>query len=288
MYMNIAFDKVCHKGSILSQSARFVYLCLCKHADNTNQSCFPSLNRIAQIVGKSISTIKRAVRELCGCGAIKRTPRYRKDGGQTSNLYEIVEYDFVIPAELPDNKEKEAPDNKAGTEIQNSYITKSTLAENISFSVSDTKAQTKCTEEEKASASISNAAEQAEKIQGISQENEESKPLHIKSENNSLNPTNGMNENMEEAEQIYIEENKIQEDRTDQARIKAAMFPENKDNQISNIKPDNEPMKQKCKFIKDISIKRTFARLIKTPVFHIIAACKTRFSTKSEPGGGHR
>lgn len=94
MYMNEAFDSICFKGSIVSQSARFVYLCLCKHADNTNQTCFPSLNRIAQIVGKSISTIKRAMRELCKYGAVERTPRYRKDGGQTSNLYKIVPCSF--------------------------------------------------------------------------------------------------------------------------------------------------------------------------------------------------
>ena len=94
MYMNEAFDSICFKGSIVSQSARFVYLCLCKHADNTNQTCFPSLNRIAQIVGKSISTIKRAMRELCKYGAVERTPRFRKDGGQTSNLYKIVPCSF--------------------------------------------------------------------------------------------------------------------------------------------------------------------------------------------------
>ncbi|WES36644.1 helix-turn-helix domain-containing protein [Ruminiclostridium papyrosolvens DSM 2782] len=43
---------------MLSQSARFVHLCLCKHGDNTNQTCFPSLNRIAQIVGKHQIYIK--------------------------------------------------------------------------------------------------------------------------------------------------------------------------------------------------------------------------------------
>ena len=94
MYMNEAFDSICFKGSIVSQSARFVYLCLCKHADNTNQTCFPSLNRIAQVVGKSLSTIKRAMRELCKYGAVERTPRFRKDGGQTSNLYKIVPCSF--------------------------------------------------------------------------------------------------------------------------------------------------------------------------------------------------
>ena len=92
--MNSAFDSVCFKGSVVSQSARFVYLCLCKHADNTNQTCFPSLNRIAEIVGKSLSTIKRAIRELCKYGVIERAPRFRKDGGQTSNLYKIKDCTF--------------------------------------------------------------------------------------------------------------------------------------------------------------------------------------------------
>lgn len=123
MYMNAAFDNVCFKGSVVSQSARFVYLCLCKHADNTNQTCFPSLNRIAEIVGKSISTIKRAVRELCKFGAIERTPRFRKDGGQTSNLYKIKECDFNVCIEK--------------TEIEYETISfEENDKENISFPVS--------------------------------------------------------------------------------------------------------------------------------------------------------
>lgn len=125
MYMNEAFDSICFKGSIVSQSARFVYLCLCKHADNTNQTCFPSLNRIAQIVGKSISTIKRAMRELCKYGAVERTPRFRKDGGQTSNLYKIV----------PCNFEEIAKSEAENTAVQDQLGMCEILQEDISFSV---------------------------------------------------------------------------------------------------------------------------------------------------------
>jgi hypothetical protein len=82
-------------------------------------------------VGKSISTIKRAVRELCHYGAIKRAPRFRKDGGQTSNLYEIVECDF----EKLIKKEREAK-NKANykyeVELQYQDIKKTTTFECIS------------------------------------------------------------------------------------------------------------------------------------------------------------
>ena len=127
MYMNEAFDSICFKGSIVSQSARFVYLCLCKHADNTNQTCFPSLNRIAQIVGKSISTIKRAMRELCKYGAVERTPRFRKDGGQTSNLYKIVPCSF-----------EEVTKSEAGNIAEQDQIEiYETLPDNISYSVSE-------------------------------------------------------------------------------------------------------------------------------------------------------
>ena len=116
MYMNAAFDNVCFKGSVVSQSARFVYLCLCKHADNTHQTCFPSLKRIAEIVGRSISTIKRAVRELCKYGAIERAPRYRKDGGQTSNLYKIAECSFD---EITEDEEKTSKDELiTGQEVE--------------------------------------------------------------------------------------------------------------------------------------------------------------------------
>lgn len=116
MYMNAAFDNVCFEGSVVSQSARFVYLCLCKHADNTHQTCFPSLKRIAEIVGRSISTIKRAVRELCKYGAIERAPRYRKDGGQTSNLYKIAECRFE---EITDDEEKTSKDELiTGQEVE--------------------------------------------------------------------------------------------------------------------------------------------------------------------------
>ncbi len=125
MYMNEAFDSICFKGSIVSQSARFVYLCLCKHADNTNQTCFPSLNRIAQIVGKSISTIKRAMRELCKYGAVERTPRFRKDGGQTSNLYKIVQCNF----------EEISKSEVKNTVEQDQFKICETLPDDISYSV---------------------------------------------------------------------------------------------------------------------------------------------------------
>ena len=339
MYMNAAFDKVCFKGSVVSQSARFVYLCLCKHADNTKQTCFPSLNRIAQIVGKSISTIKRAVRELCRYGAIKRAPRFRKDGGQTSNLYEIVECDFDKLVEIPnkevDKYDKEAKNidnyksevepqhlyikkhttiddtsfsvsdiqtknsctgevkatkvmlqNKSNTEPPNQDITTDTSAEDILLEVSDKKAVSTCTGEEKEATQKSSTAELQEEINDINKK-DKSKSLHNKSENNSVNPINGMNEKVDEAEQLYINEKAKQEVHQDQLEIKVYPPSESSGNQTDNTKLDYEPFKTNYNYFKALSSKKLFAKMIKQ-ISNVISACKSRFSSKNELGGGQQ
>ena len=280
MYMNTAFDNVCFKGSVVSQSARFVYLCLCKHADNTNQTCFPSLSRIAQIVGKSISTIKRAVRELCRYGAIKRAPRFRKDGGQTSNLYEIVECDFEKLVEIPDNTEekkaKSIVKNIAEVELENQDTMINTDADDILYSVSGTKALNQCTNKEKDTIQKDNAAEQADP-NSISQ-NEESKSLHIASENNSVNPINVINENVDEAEQIYINEKEEHEVHQDQLEMIVNPTLKNSKHTYST-KLDNKLIKTNSDYLNALSIKKPFKKVIK-PITYIISACKSRFSIK--------
>jgi len=137
MYMNIAFDNVCFKGSIVSPSARFVYMCLCKHADSALQTCFPSITRIAEIVGKSISTVKRAVRELCKYGAIERNPRFRKDGGQTSNLYKVKQVDLDSLTKVPENSTNEETEPEQ-------MESQDTVTNNISFSESITHNEPAC------------------------------------------------------------------------------------------------------------------------------------------------
>ena len=334
MYMNTAFDKVCFKGSVVSQSARFVYLCLCKHADNTKQTCFPSLNRIAQIVGKSISTIKRAVRELCRYGAIKRAPRFRKDGGQTSNLYEIVECDFEKLVEVPDNKEereakntanyksevelqhqditqdttiddisfsvsdiqaensctvegnetKEIGENKSNTEPQNKDITTDTSAEGIIFTVSEIKAIRTCTGEEKEATQKSSTAEQQEDLSDISKK-EEIKSLHNKLENNGVNLINGMNENVDDDEQLYIDEIALQlEKKAKHEQIKIRVYPiSQNNNQIVIAELDDEPVKTNFNSIKAFTRKKLFTKMI-NPISYIISAVKSCFYPKMNWG----
>ena len=76
----------------LKPRARLVLQCLIYHA-NKDGFCFPSVKTIAAECGYGLSTIKRALNDLCEAGYIEKTARFdeRKNGGQTSNLYALSE-----------------------------------------------------------------------------------------------------------------------------------------------------------------------------------------------------
>lgn len=56
---------------------------------NKERTCFPSIKTIAKKVHISISTVKRALKELVEKGFVKKIERFvkEKNGAQTSNLY---------------------------------------------------------------------------------------------------------------------------------------------------------------------------------------------------------
>lgn len=61
--------------------------------DRTNKklTCFPSVSTIGKQLHISVSTVKRAMKELFSEGFLKREARFseHKNGGQTSNLYTV-------------------------------------------------------------------------------------------------------------------------------------------------------------------------------------------------------
>lgn len=57
---------------------------------NTEQTCFPAVPTISRELHLSISTVKRAMRELVEAGYVAKESRFREGNrGQTSNLYII-------------------------------------------------------------------------------------------------------------------------------------------------------------------------------------------------------
>lgn len=67
---------------------------------NKELTCFPSISTVAGQLHISVSTVKRALRELEAAGYIKKDSRYRSNQGQTSNLYTLVLWAFPVGPDL--------------------------------------------------------------------------------------------------------------------------------------------------------------------------------------------
>ena len=72
----------------LPSRAKAVYIYLCDRA-NDEGTCFPSHRKIAEDLGLSVSTVKRAIKDLEQAEAIEKTARVHKKNGRRSNLYQI-------------------------------------------------------------------------------------------------------------------------------------------------------------------------------------------------------
>ena len=71
-------------------SARAKMVCLYHHdrANGDGESWY-AIGTIATELGLSRSTVKRALNDLVWLGKVEKQPRYRENGGQTSNLYRL-------------------------------------------------------------------------------------------------------------------------------------------------------------------------------------------------------
>jgi hypothetical protein len=77
-----------YEVNYISGYAKSVYLYLCRCADSEGQS-FPSKKTIAEKIGFSLSTVKRALAELEQFGFIAKEFRRKKNNEYDSNLYTI-------------------------------------------------------------------------------------------------------------------------------------------------------------------------------------------------------
>lgn len=78
---------------MVGSTAFAVYAALTTYADRTDMSCFPSIKTLARDVGKSDSTIQRAISELEEKGIVSITRQKRRDGSYCPNRYHI----HVVP-----------------------------------------------------------------------------------------------------------------------------------------------------------------------------------------------
>jgi len=90
-----------------------VYIALAKHSD-TDGVCWPSMATIGRLARCARETVARSITHLEARGYLKRTARFRPDGGVTSNAYklmpiEVKKYPPVTQDDSPCDPESHPP-----------------------------------------------------------------------------------------------------------------------------------------------------------------------------------
>jgi len=62
-----------------------------------NGGCFPSLKRVAELVNVSIDTVHRTIDKLIEKGLVRKQSRQKENGGNNSNLYDLLFTDIKVP-----------------------------------------------------------------------------------------------------------------------------------------------------------------------------------------------
>ena len=84
----MTYDRKIYEAD-LPHRAIEVYIYLQNRA-NKEGFCYPTIGTIAKELHLSVSTVKRAVRDLEENGYIRKKQRWRENGGRSSLLYKII------------------------------------------------------------------------------------------------------------------------------------------------------------------------------------------------------
>ena len=85
----MSFFNAVYGDQELSPRAKMVCLYLHDRANKDGESWY-AIGSIARDLHLSRSTVKRAIQDLLRLGWIEKQPRYRENGGCTSNLYRLL------------------------------------------------------------------------------------------------------------------------------------------------------------------------------------------------------
>jgi DNA-binding transcriptional ArsR family regulator len=71
--------------------ASMIYMVIRKHEKWGTHQCWPSIARIAHLVGVSVSSVQRHLHILVKAGLITVEKRWNKDGGPTTHLFTVLD-----------------------------------------------------------------------------------------------------------------------------------------------------------------------------------------------------
>lgn len=115
---------------------------------NKDLTCFPAIPTMAKQLHISVSTVKRALKELTDKGYIKKEVRFReRNHGQSSNLYTLF---FVEKAPVPnnDNAFYNTDENKIDPDFEAERYEHKTDVPHITFETLKSETQKQITEYE--------------------------------------------------------------------------------------------------------------------------------------------
>ena len=78
-------------ASELPHRAKTVYIYL-QDRCNADGQCYPAIGTIAKELNLSRRTVERAIQDLVKIGLIQKEQRWRENGGKSSLLYTLKEY----------------------------------------------------------------------------------------------------------------------------------------------------------------------------------------------------
>jgi len=82
---NKALEALMNRG--LSNADIVVYMVLCKHYNDRDNQCWPSLNTIANFIGSDRSNVNKSIRNLCAAGIIFKTKTKSLNNSFERNSY---------------------------------------------------------------------------------------------------------------------------------------------------------------------------------------------------------
>jgi hypothetical protein len=85
---NVILDEF---GAVLDPYGIAVYCALCRYADLQNQECYPSVGKIARVIGAGTTKVREKLRQLEALGLIATQEQYKEGGRQTSNNYILLD-----------------------------------------------------------------------------------------------------------------------------------------------------------------------------------------------------
>ena len=105
-------ENIILEDQALSRVDILVYLAIAKHADEEG-TCWPSMATIGKLARCARETVARSLTHLEARGYLKRSARFRPDGGVTSNVYQLMPIEAqpypVTQADTPRDLESHPP-----------------------------------------------------------------------------------------------------------------------------------------------------------------------------------